>query len=473
MLMNNYKTTVGIEIHCELKTASKMFSPSKNGYTTNANSNINEIDFAYPGTLPTINENAVRLALRAALLLNCKINKTMYFDRKNYFYPDLPKGYQITQARTPIGVDGYLEINVDGETKKIGIHDIHIEEDTAKSIHHNTKTLLDFNRCGVPLIEIVSDPDIHTKKEAIAYVQKLRELFFYADISDCKIEEGSMRCDVNVSVSKDESLGTRTETKNVGSISSVGEVVEIEAKRQIAELEQGNKIYEETRKYDESKKETQLMRRKETGNDYRYFPDGDFPPLVLTDEFIEQTKKTIPVMPDERRKIYQSHDIADINIEKIIANKKISDYLLTLENTNLKIASNLLLGDIAAYLNKNNKQIEETKLTKEKMQEVVKKLETKEINNKVFKDILVNLLEDEKSVEEIIKDLGVQTTSDDTFILSIINQVLNENPESIKDYKEGKDRAIKYLMGQIMKATKGSANPSLANQLLVEELSKK
>ena len=229
----SYQTTAGIEIHCELKTNSKMFSPSPNAYTTNANFNINEIDFAMPGVLPTINQKGVELALRAALLLHCKINKTMYFDRKNYFYPDLPKGYQITQSRTPIGVDGYVEIDVDGSLKRIRIHDIHIEEDTAKSIHHNGKTLLDFNRCGVPLIEIVSEADIHTKQEAILYVQKLRELFFYADISDCKIEEGSMRCDVNVSVSKTDTLGTRTETKNVGSITMVGEVIEIEAKRQI------------------------------------------------------------------------------------------------------------------------------------------------------------------------------------------------------------------------------------------------
>lgn len=470
--MNNYQTTVGIEIHCELKTKSKMFSPSENGYTKDANQHINEVDFAYPGVLPTINENAVRLALRAALLLNCRINKTMYFDRKNYFYPDLPKGYQITQARTPIGVDGYLEIEVGEETKKIGIHDIHIEEDTAKSIHHQQRTLLDFNRCGVPLIEIVSEPDIHTKEEAVAYVHKLKELFFYADISDCKIEEGSMRCDVNVSVSKDETLGTRTETKNVGSISSVGEVVEVEAQRQIEELTSGNKIYEETRRYDEAARKTVLMRRKETGNDYRYFPDGDFPPLVLTDEFIDSTKKSLPVMPDERRKVYREYGISEINIEKIIANKPVSDYLLTLENTNLKIASNLLLGDIAAYLNKTNQTIEETCFTKEKLKQVVQKLETNEISHNTFKEILTALFEKEESVDAIIQKYASSTISEED-LFSIVNQVIDENPNSVQDYKDGKDRAIKYLMGQIMKATKGSADPAKANRLLTEELQKR
>ncbi len=470
--MNNYQTTVGIEIHCELKTKSKMFSPSANGYTKDANQHINEVDFAYPGVLPTINENAVRLALRAALLLNCRINKTMYFDRKNYFYPDLPKGYQITQARTPIGVAGYLEIEVGEETKRIGIHDIHIEEDTAKSIHHQQRTLLDFNRCGVPLIEIVSEPDIHTKEEAIAYVHKLKELFFYADISDCKIEEGSMRCDVNVSVSKDETLGTRTETKNVGSISSVGEVVEIEAQRQIEELASGNKIYEETRRYDEAARKTVLMRRKETGNDYRYFPDGDFPPLVLTDEFIDSTKKSLPVMPDERRKVYREYGISEINIEKIIANKPVSDYLLTLENTNLKIASNLLLGDIAAYLNKTNQTIEQTCFTKEKLKQVVQKLETNEISHNTFKEILTALFEKEESVDAIIQKYASSTISEED-LFSIVNQVIDENPNSVQDYKDGKDRAIKYLMGQIMKATKGSADPAKANRLLTEELQKR
>ena len=250
--MSNYKTTVGIEVHCELKTNTKMFSDSYNNYGLSANSNINLIDFAYPGVLPTVNKGAVELALKAALALNCTINKKMFFYRKNYFYPDLPKGYQITQARSPIGVNGYVEVNLDGKLKKIGIHDIHIEEDTAKSIHHNNKSLLDFNRCGVPLIEIVSEVDMNTPEEAMAYLDTLREILVYADVSDCKIEEGSMRCDVNVSVSKTDILGTRTETKNIGSISNVGRAIISEAKRQEEILENGGEIVDETRRFDES-----------------------------------------------------------------------------------------------------------------------------------------------------------------------------------------------------------------------------
>lgn len=469
--MNEYKTTAGIEIHCELKTNSKMFSPSLNSYTTDANTNINEIDFAYPGVLPTINEKGVELALKAALILNCKINKVMFFDRKNYFYKDLPKGYQITQNRTPIGVDGYLDIETSNGLKRIRIHDIHIEEDTAKSINHNEKTLLDFNRCGVPLIEIVSEADIHTKEEAIKYVEKLRELFYYADISDCKIEEGSMRCDVNVSVSKTEKLGVRTETKNVGSITYVGEVVEREALRQIELLDSGKKIEYATRRYDEKEKTTILLRKKESGNDYRFLPDGDIPPLVLTDEYIEKVKNSIKLMPDERREIYKKYDIQEINIEKIIANKKISDYLHTLENTNLKIASNLLLGDIQAYLNKENKELSETKLTKEKFENIVKALENKEITNQNFKEMISSLMSEDISVEEIIKKYKKDVLKTDE-LAKIIEKIVKSNPESVNDFKEGRDRAVKFLMGMIMKETKGAANPKEANELLLQSLKK-
>lgn len=469
--MSSYKTTVGIEIHCELKTNSKMFTPSFNKYDKFANMNITEVDLAYPGTLPTMNEEGVKLALKAAMLLNCDINKVMYFDRKNYFYPDLPKGYQITQSRTPIGVNGYVEICVDGVLKKVRIHDIHIEEDTAKSIYHNNKTLLDFNRCGVPLIEIVSEADINSGEEAILYVEKLREILFYADISDCKIEEGSMRCDVNVSVSKDDTLGVRTETKNVGSISNVGEAIKVEAKRQIEVLENGGEIFYETRRFDEALGQTISTRRKESGNDYRYFPDGDIPALVLTDEFIEDAKNSIPVMPDVRRQIYKEYDIPAINIEKIIANKKVSDYLLKLEDTNLKIASNLLLGDIAAYLNSTNKNLEDTTLTVDKFKVVVQKLESGEINNKVFKDIVKPLLEEEKDIDTLLKEYTKPSLSIED-LTSIVRSILTNNPNSVEDYKNGLDRAVKYLMGQIMKESKGCANPQEANKILKEELEK-
>ena len=469
--MNDYKTKVGIEVHCELKTNSNMFSNSINNYGGVANTNINEIDFALPGTLPTINEYGIELGIKAALILNCEINKTVMFDRKNYFYPDLPKGYQITQARNPIGVNGYVEIEVDGVKKKIGIHDIHLEEDTAKSTHAESKSYLDFNRCSIPLLEIVSEPDMDNDKEAMAYLEKLRELFLYANISDCKIEEGSMRCDVNISVSNTDKLGTRTETKNVGSISSVGRCIISEAKRQVSEIEKGNIIREETRRFDEKANETILMRVKETGNDYRYFPEPDIPTYIIEDSLIEKVKENIETLPSIRRNIYKEAGIQDINIEKIIANKDISDYMLGL-NCNLVIASNLLLGEISAYLNKTNKNISETKLTKEIFENLVNKLDKKEITNQIAKEIIPDLMDKDIDLDKVIADKNKNNLSESE-LKTLINSIVDNNPASIKDFKEGKDRAVKYLMGQIMKETKGCANPGLANKLLVEVLNQK
>jgi len=474
MIVNKeYQVTAGTEVHCELKSNTKMFSDSNNNYGTFANTNINLIDFAYPGTLPTVNRYAVELALKASLALNCKINKRMHFDRKNYFYPDLPKGYQITQARSPIGVDGYLEIEVDGVRKKIGIHDVHIEEDTCKSTHYKDKSFLDFNRNGVPLIEIVSEPDLKSDKETVAYLEKLRETLLYLNVSDCKIEEGSMRCDVNVSVSKTDQLGTRTETKNVGSISSAGMVVLAEAKRQIEELEQGREIREETRRYDEKENKTILMRVKEVGNDYRYFPEPDIPFLVLEDDYIEKVKSNLEVLPDERRKLYLEKGISLVNANKLIQNKQLSDFLLGMEDIDLVIASNLLLGDISAYLNKTEKTLASTRLTSEKFKELVSKLSSGSLTNKVFKEILNDLMETDTPIDEIIKSRGIETISDTSYLTEIVDKVLGENKESVEDYKAGKDRAVKYLMGQIMKESKGKANPALVNQLLIEELSKR
>lgn len=469
--MSEYKTTVGIEVHCELKTNSKMFSNSINNYGGIANTNINEIDFALPGTLPTINEYGIILGIKAALALNCEINKRVVFDRKNYYYPDLPKGYQITQARNPIGVNGYVEIEVDGIKKKIRIHDIHLEEDTCKSTHADTKSYLDFNRNGVPLLEIVSEPDMCSDKEAMAYLEKLRELLLYTNVSDCKMEEGSMRCDVNISVSKTDKLGTRTETKNIGSISSVGRCIQTESKRQIEEIENGNIINDETRRYDEKQDKTILMRVKETGNDYRYFPEPDLPEYIIEDSMIEEVSKNMEVLPNTRREIYKEAGIQEVNIEKIIANKKISDYLLGI-NTNLVIASNLLLGEISAYLNKENKEIEDTKLTKELFIKLVDKLDKKEITNQLVKEILKDLMEKDIDLDEIIKEKNSNNLTEEE-LTNIINTIIDNNPNSIEDYKNGLDRAVKYLMGQIMKETKGKSDPALAKEILIKELNQK
>ena len=468
--MSNYKTTVGIEVHAELKTKTKIFSNSANHYGKMANTCTNVIDLGYPGTLPTMNEEVIKLGLRAALVLNCEINKHMHFDRKNYFYPDNPKNYQITQNRTPIGVNGYVEIDTENGKKKIRIHDIHIEEDTCKSIHAEKKSMLDYNRAGVPLVEIVTEADMNSAEEAVKYLEKLRELLLYADVSDCKIEEGSMRCDCNVSVSKTDKLNTKVEVKNIGSISNVGVAIKYEEERQIALYEKGETFKEQTRRFDDKTMSTILMRVKETGNDYRYFPEPDIPFIDLTDEYIKNTKENIPMSADERRKIYKDAGINEINIEKIIQNRKISDYLSKyIGKINLVIASNLLLGDIAAYLNKYEMDLTDTKCTDEKFIDVVNYLDKGKINSKIFKVILDDIMESNHSIDEILKDHDIKEMSEEELI-SIIKNVIDNNSKMVEDYKNGNERVLKGLMGLIMKETGGNANPELVTKKLIELL---
>ena len=466
--MNNYKPTIGIEIHLELKTNKKVFSPSKNNYNSGANQNINEIDLAYPGTLPILNEEVVNQAIRACFGLNMNISRVMHFDRKNYFYPDLSKGYQITQAKTPIGYDGYIEIETKEGIKKIGIERIHIEEDTAKSLHSKDKTLLNYNRAGVPLIEIVSKPDMKSSDEAVKYVEKIREIMYYLGVSDCKMEEGSMRCDVNISVSKTDKLGTRSEIKNIGSISNVKEAIEYEIKRQSTLLEEGQTLKEDTRKFKAETMETVFMRNKDTNNDYRYFPEPDIPYLYLEEEQIENIKNNLEMFPDERRNLYKKKEIPEINIEKLIANKQLSDYLNMFieENIDFKIASNILLGDVSAYLNKTNKNINETKLTKEKFISLVNSLKEEKISSKILKTILEEYLEREISLEKLLEEKQIVQVSNEDEIISLIKEVLSQYEESVNDYRNGKENAIKFLMGMVMKESKGKVNPRLAGELL-------
>ena len=472
--MSKYIPTIGIEVHVELKTNTKIFSSSKNGYGSMANSLINEVDLGYPGTLPTLNEEVINLGIKAATILNCKIRKQMFFDRKNYFYPDNPKNYQITQNRTPIGYDGYVEIDDDGVKKKIYIEEMHIEEDTCKSTHRKDKTLLDFNRAGVPLIEIVTKPCMTTSTEAKLYLEKLKELLFYADVSDCKMEEGSMRADANVSIRKSESdpFGTKAEIKNIGSISNVGLSIEKEIERQSKLYDNGETFKEQTRRFDDKLGDTVLMRVKETGNDYRYFPEPDIPFVIITDEMIDNVKKTIPMLPDERREVYTKLGVSDINTTKLVQNRSLSDYFNELldEKTNFQIASNLLLGDISAYLNKNEKLITDTTLTKERFLELIKLMDDKTLTSKNLKDILDDVLESTKSIAEIIKDKGIENITDDKEIREVVKQIIEANPESVNDYKNGHDRAIKFLMGQVMKETKGKVNPAVAMEILTDEL---
>ena len=468
-----YKKTIGLEVHVELNTNSKFFSSSLNNYNSLPNHNVNYIDLAYPGTLPTLNKEAINQGIRAAILLNASINKEMHFDRKNYFYPDIPKNYQITQNTTPIGINGYIEIEVNSVKKKIRIHDLHLEEDTAKSIHKEDKSYLDFNRAGLPLLEIVSEADMESGEEAVLYLEKLRELFLYAGISDCKIEEGSMRCDANISISKTDKLGTKVEIKNIGSISNVGIAIDKEAKRQEELLTKGEVIKEQTRRYDDNLKDTVLMRYKETGNDYRYFKEADIPMFYLTDEEIEEIKNSLPMTAEKLRKVFKENGILDINIEKLIKNK---DYSLMLskiidKDYSLVIASNLLLGPVSQYLNETSKNILDTLLDIDRFEKILKAFSNEEIDNKMFKDMLKDFMENEEDVELIIKNYKASLMDTDT-LREIIIEIINNSKSEVEEIKAGNERKIQYLVGQTMKKTSGKVSPKSINEIINEELGK-
>ncbi len=468
--------TIGIEVHVELKSKAKVYSTAKNEFSYEPNTNVTLIDLGYPGTLPKLNHEVVNMALKAALALNCEISKDMHFDRKNYFYPDLPKGYQITQSMTPIGHDGYLEIEVNGKKKQIGIERIHIEEDTCKSIHGETGTLLNFNRAGVPLVEIVSKPVIETPEEAVLYLEKLRETLLYLGISDVKIEEGSMRCDANISLHEEntDTFGTKCEIKNIGSIHNVGVSLHYEENRQREILENGGQIlHEETRRFDDKTGKTILMRTKETGNDYRYFPEPDLPMIHLTLEEIENTKKQLPIMPDVLRENYRKLGLNENQIKTIIAARDLCEfYEQERKLCDANVLANYLTGDILSFLNREKININELKMDVKELEEFVNRMAKKEFSSKQGKELLNELLENGGKVEEVVKKLGLAQISDTSVLEEMIIKIVNNHPDSVKDYKEGKDRAIKFLMGQVMKETKGQANPSLAMEILKAELSK-
>ncbi len=468
--MNKLVPVIGVEVHTELKTKTKAFSSTENSFQSMPNSKVNAIDLGYPGTLPNINHEIINKAIALSLALHCNIQKTMHFDRKNYFYPDLPKGYQITQKDTPIGYDGYLEIEIDGTKKKIFIEELHLEEDTCKSIHENGHTLLNYNRAGVPLIEIVTKPCMTSGKEASLYVEALREILEYLDVSDGKIEEGSLRCDANVSLKKEDSniLGTKTEIKNIGSISNINLAITYEIKRQQEILEAGGTITEETRRYDEKSGKTILMRKKETGNDYRYFSEPDIPSIVVKEEWIEEIKKNLPVLPNELRKKYSALNLTEISKKTLLQNKELCDFyeqVLHFDGSPVGKA-NLLTGDVLAWLNKNNKKIDHTKMTPKDLSDIVVLFEKKVISNKMVKELLPEVFMKEESVATLVSKSGNQQISNKEELEKIIHTVLERIPTCKEDYQKNKDRTLKYLMGMVMKESKGLANPNMTMELL-------
>lgn len=475
----NFETVIGLEVHVELKTQSKIFSPSPNMFGDEPNSNVNPIDLGYPGVLPVLNEEAVNYSMKAALALNCDIASHTKFDRKNYFYPDNPKAYQISQFDQPIGENGYIDIEVDGETKRIGITRLHMEEDAGKLTHKDDGySLVDYNRQGTPLVEIVSEPDIRTPKEAYAYLEALKNIIQYTEVSDCKMEEGSLRCDANLSIRPvgQEEFGVKTELKNLNSFSFVQKGLEYEEKRQEEVLKEGGEILQETRRFDEKTKETVLMRVKEGSDDYRYFPEPDLVPLHIDEAWKERIKAEIPELPDARKKRYiEELGLPEYDAGVLTSNKDLSDFFEETidQGGDIKQASNWLMGDISAYMNKNQKEIGDLALTPDALAKLTKLLEEETISSKIAKKILPDLVEKGGDPEKIVKNRGLVQISDEGQLRDIVTNILDQNEQSITDYKNGKDKAIGFLVGQIMKETKGQANPKMVNELLIEEINKR
>ncbi|ARQ07681.1 Asp-tRNA(Asn)/Glu-tRNA(Gln) amidotransferase subunit GatB [Macrococcoides canis] len=474
----HFETVIGLEVHVELKTESKMFSASPAHFGAEPNTNVNVVDLGYPGVLPVVNKTAVDWAMRAAMALNMDIRTETKFDRKNYFYPDNPKAYQISQFDEPIGENGYIDIEVNGETKRIGITRLHMEEDAGKLTHKDGYSLVDLNRQGTPLVEIVSEPDIRTPEEAYAYLEKLKAIIQYTGVSDVRMEEGSLRCDANISLRPvgQEKFGTKAELKNLNSFSFVKKGLEHEVKRQEEVLLNGGEILQETRRFDESTGKTILMRVKEGSDDYRYFPEPDLVPLYIDEAWKERVRASIPELPDVRKAKYVSeYGLPEYDAHVLTLTKEMSDFFESMIalNADAKLSSNWLMGGVNEYLNKNQKELHETALTPENLAEMVKLLADGTISSKIAKKVFADTVETGKAPKVIMEEQGLVQISDPEQLKAFVTEALDNNPQSIEDFKNGKGKATGFLVGQIMKISKGQANPQLVNQILREELEKR
>ncbi|MED3979493.1 Asp-tRNA(Asn)/Glu-tRNA(Gln) amidotransferase subunit GatB [Priestia megaterium] len=475
----NFETIIGLEVHVELKTKSKIFSASPNAFGAAPNANTSVIDLGYPGVLPVLNKEAVDFAMKAALALNCEIATDTKFDRKNYFYPDNPKAYQISQFDKPIGENGWIEVEVKGETKRIRINRLHLEEDAGKLTHTGDGySLVDFNRQGTPLIEIVSEADMRSPEEAYAYLEKLKSIIQYTGVSDCKMEEGSLRCDANISLRPvgQEEFGIKAELKNLNSFNYVRRGLEHEEIRQEKVLLSGGLIEQETRRFDESTGETILMRVKEGSDDYRYFPEPDLLELHIDEEWKERVRASIPELPDARKKRYvEELGLPAYDAMVLTLTKEMSDFFeATLAaGGDAKLSSNWLMGEVSAYLNSNQKELSDVALTPEGLAGMIQLIQEGTISSKIAKKVFKELIENGGDAKKIVKEKGLVQISDDATLRKFVTDALDTNPQSIEDFKNGKDRAIGFLVGQIMKASKGQANPPMVNKILLEEINKR
>lgn len=474
-----FEPVIGLEIHVELKTNSKMFSTAPVVYGKEPNTQVAPLDMAFPGTLPVVNKQAVIDAIRVCHALHMSIDHELHFDRKNYFYSDLPKGYQITQDLRPVGKEGYLEIQIDGKTKRIGIERLHMEEDTCKQLHFSSFTLLNYNRAGTPLIEIVSKPEMRSGEEAMKYVEVIRSIVVFSGVSDGKMEEGSLRCDVNVSIREKGSnkFGTKVEIKNINSISYIQKAIDFEVARQKKLIESGEQVVQETRRYDDAKKETIRMRLKTDSVDYKYFPEANIIPIRLSDKFVEDAIASCPELAESRKARYiNEYGLNDYDASLLVSEKAISDYYneLTKYSKAYKLLANWVNVDVAGYLNKNNLSIEQFPLSSDKLAGLVNMVEKNEVSSNQAREIFTKMLSDNIDASKAKQLLGISSQiSDESYIIEVVNEVLKENPQAIIDYKEGKGRAMGFLVGQVMKKTQGKINPKLTSDILLKELNKR
>ena len=479
MIRDDYEMVIGLEVHCELSTKTKIFCSCPTEFGGEPNTHCCPVCMAMPGTLPVLNEKVVEYAVKAGLATNCSISQNSKNDRKNYFYPDLPKAYQISQYDQPLCNHGYVTVETDDGEKQIRILRNHIEEDAGKLNHdeYGRGSFVDLNRAGVPLIEIVSEPDMRSAEEAENYMRKLKSILEYIEVSDCKMQEGSLRADVNVSVRKKGSteFGTRTEMKNMNSFRSIVRGINYEAERQIELLENGEKVTQETLRWDDISGRTFSMRDKEDAQDYRYFPDPDLVAIKLSDEYIDKIRKELPELPESRKKRYMEElELTEKAANFVTSSKYYSNIFdeATEKCNNPKAVSNRLMSDIAKILNEREEEADKIPFTGENLGELIQLIDKGTISNSIGKKVLNELFENPKSPSKIIEEKGWVQISDEGAIKEVVLKVLENNPQSVSDYKAGKDKALGFLVGQAMKETKGKANPQMLNKMFIEELKK-
>lgn len=478
-----YEAVIGLEVHTELQTTTKIFCGCKTSFGAEPNTNVCPVCLGLPGVLPVLNKRVLEFAVRAGLALNCEISRFSKFDRKNYYYPDLPKNFQTSQFDLPICERGHLDIEVNGEKKQIRITRAHMEEDAGKLVHHGTSitdsdySLVDYNRTGTPLLEIVTEPDMRSAKEAVAYLEKMRAILQYIGISDCRMEEGSLRCDANVSVRPvgQKELGTKTEIKNINSFKGVEKAIEYEALRQAEILEDGGKIIQETRTWDEEEGVTKSMRTKEEANDYRYFPEPDLAPFTVSEEYIEDIRKTLPELPDERRERYIANfGLSSTDAQYMTNDKDTSDYFekVVAAGADPKASVNWIMGEFASQLSNAGIEIAKAPVTPENLAKLLALIAKGTISGKIAKKVFAEMWKDGADPEEIVKAQGLVQISDTGALKELVVKVIANNPKAVEDFKAGKKKAVGALVGQIMKETKGKANPKVINELLNDELKK-